>query len=315
MIRAAWAVALGLLAGLLGSGCAAVAAPPDTRAVEVAPGVFMLRGAGGEVGAGNLGRVGNAGFIVGEGGVVAVDTGTSYRHGQAILAAIAAVTSQPVKLAVVTHTRQEFLFGAAAFRERGIPVAMHAQAARLMAARCEGCLRTLVRTLGDEPMRGTAMFKPDREFDAGHMLELIGRPVEVLHFGHSSGPGDSAVLDLRSGTLFAGGLVDSMRIPDVQDGDLAGWRRALDGLRARPLRAVVPGHGPLATPQAIDAMLRYLGQLEARAQALLDQGVALSEVADRAGLDEFAGWDQADTVHRRNASIVFLRLEREQMFK
>ena len=49
MIRAAWAVALGLLAGLLGSGCAAVAAPPDTRAVEVAPGVFMLRGAGGEV--------------------------------------------------------------------------------------------------------------------------------------------------------------------------------------------------------------------------------------------------------------------------
>ena len=58
-------------------------------------------------------------------------------------------------------------------------------------------------------------------------LDLIGRPVRVLHFGHSSGPGDIAVLDERSGTLFAGGLLDQQRIPDVQDGDLAGWRRAL----------------------------------------------------------------------------------------
>ncbi len=287
----------------------------DTRAVEVAPGVYLLRGASGEVDAGNLGRVGNAGFIVGDSGVIVVDTGTSYRHGLALLDAVAQVTSRPVKLAIVTHTRQEFLFGAAAFRERGIPVAMHAAAARLMAARCETCLKTLRRTLGDEPMQGTAMFTPDRSFDAPHRLDLIGRPVEVLSFGHSSGPGDSAVFDVRTGVLFAGGLVDWMRIPDVQDSDLAGWKSALAALRALPVKAVVPGHGPLAPPASIGAVGRYLDQLGTHAQALLDQGAALSEVADRLGLDEFEGWDQYETVHRRNASVVFLRLEREQMFK
>ena len=35
------------------------------------------------------------------------------------------VTDSRCALALITHTRQEFLFGAAAFRERGIPVAMH----------------------------------------------------------------------------------------------------------------------------------------------------------------------------------------------
>ena len=49
------------------------------------------------------------------------------------------VTDKPVRLALITHARQEFLFGAAAFRERGIPIHMHRETARLMA----GALRDL----------------------------------------------------------------------------------------------------------------------------------------------------------------------------
>lgn len=275
----------------------------------------MLRGADGEVEPRNLGRVGNAGFIVGPRGVIAIDTGTSYLHGQALLQAVAAVTDQPIRLVLITHTRQEFLFGAAAYRERGIPIHMHSAAARLMAARCEGCLKTLRRTLGEEAMRGTSMFKPDREFDATHMLEAIGRPVQVFYLGHSSGPGDSAVLDVRSGVLFAGGLLDRHRIPDVQDSDLSGWKKALAELRALKLHAIVPGHGPLAPPDGIDDVERYLLQLESRMASLLQQGAALSDVPDAAALPEFSRWDQYDTIHRRNASVVYLRLEREQMLK
>src|SRR5512147_2062973 len=108
-------------------------APPAARAL--APGVYMLPGTGGSADEANLGRIGNAGFIVGETGVVAIDTGTSYAHGRAILAAIRAVTDKPVKLALVTHTRPEFLFGGKAFQEAGVPVRMHTRTARLMAAR------------------------------------------------------------------------------------------------------------------------------------------------------------------------------------
>lgn len=307
---AALACALVLL-----SGCAAVPEPPPPRAEQVAPGVYLLRGSGGEVEPVNLGRVGNAGFVVGEGGVIAVDTGTSLQHGRLLLAAIRAVTDKPVRLAVVTHTRQEFLFGAAAFQERGIPVAMHRQTAGLMKSRCDTCLRRLKQQLGDSAMRGTVVVQPDQLFDASHASMLIGRPVELLWFGHSSGPGDTAVLDLQTGTLFAGGLLDVRRVPDVQDADLAGWQAALKALRERPIRHVVPGHGPTAGPEVIGQVAGYLGRLEARLLELASAGVALSEVPDAAALPDYQSWDQYELIHRRNASIVFVRVEREQMLK
>ena len=136
---------LGLLAGV--AGCAA--GPRGPRPVELAPGVYMVPGQPGAADENNLGRIGNSGFIVGPDGVLAVDTGTSFVHGQALLEAIAAVTDKPVKLALVTHVRPEFLFGAGAFQARGIPVAMHERSATLMASRCETCLKTLRQTAGE----------------------------------------------------------------------------------------------------------------------------------------------------------------------
>lgn len=289
--------------------------PAAARAEAVAPGIYLLRGTGGEPGPQNLGRTGNAGFIVGPTGVLVIDTGVSFRHGEALLAEVARVTPLPVRQVIVTHTRQEFLFGAAAFRARGIPVHMHRRAAQLMAARCEGCLKTLVRVLGEDEMRGTAMFTPDAVFDDTWTSTLIGRPVRVLYFGHSSGPGDVAVFDPQTGVLFGGGLLDEGYIPDVQDSQLATWTEALATLQALPLRHIVPGHGLATGPALVGQVGRYLAQLQQRTAELLAQGTALSEVADRADLAEFKGWDQYDTIHRRNASVVYLRLERELMFK
>lgn len=302
---------------LLVAACAnfgTVGLPPGD-AVEVAAGVYMLRGAGGEVGTQNMGRVGNAGFIVGDDGVLAIDTGTSYRHGVALLAAIGRVTDKPVRRVVITHTRQEFLFGASAFRERGIAIQMQRKVALLMKARCENCLKTLKRVLGDEAMQGSAVIAPDIEFDDSQTLALIGRPVRLLTFGHSSGPGDTAVFDERSGVLFAGGLLDAGRIPDIQDSDLAGWKQALAALHSLPIQKVVPGHGPVAPARVVDTVARYLDQLQARMATLMTGGTALSEAADLAVLPEFTGWDQYETIHRRNASVMYIRLERELLFK
>ncbi len=281
--------------------------------VEVAAGVYMLRGANGEAAPENAGRVGNAGFIVGPAGVVVIDSGTSYLQGVALLASIRRITSLPVRLLLLTHTRQEFLFGAAAFAEQRIPVQMQTQAARLMAARCEGCLKALKRLLGEEAMRGTTVVKPDILFDADTTLDLIGRPLRLLYFGHSSGPGDVAVLDERAGVLFAGGLLDHERIPDVQDSRLPGWHQALAALASLPLRRIVPGHGPVAGPGLVGTVTQYLRQLESRAQALVKAGAALSEVPAATHLPHFEGWDQYETIHRRNASVVFLRLEQAQL--
>jgi glyoxylase-like metal-dependent hydrolase (beta-lactamase superfamily II) len=316
-VRARRQFLVGWSAGFLSAcqGCALAGAKRSGRAVMIAPGVYMVAGSGGAADESNVGRIGNAGFIVGKRGVIAIDTGTSYAHGGDLLAAIREVTDQPVRVALITHTRPEFLFGAAAFRERGIPVRMHSRTARLMASRCETCLKTLRQTVGEDAMRGTEMYKPDQEFDASHQLDLIGRPVKLLYFGHSSGPGDIAVLDVETGVLYAGGLLDAQRIPDIQDSDLSGWNQALRDLQGMNLTHVVPGHGLGSSASLIISVQRYLTQLEARARSLVAAGSSLLNVSEEGELPEFASWDQYDTIHRRNAAIAFLRFERDLMFK
>ncbi len=289
--------------------------PPPARLqpVEVEDGVYMVQGQPGEFSPANLGRVGNAGFIVGRQGVMAIDSGTSFLHGQALLDAVAQVTSKPVQLVLLTQARQEFIFGAAAYQARGVAVHMQRQAAGLMAARCASCLKALRAELGEDTMRGTVVPKPDVLFDDTLVLDTIGRPVLVSHHGLANGPGSTTALDTRTGTLFAGGLLDNRRIPDVQDGDLAQWRQAIGALRTLNIETIVPGHGKAGGREVAAATDRYLAQLEARCAALLKSGAALSAVPDGAELPDYSRWDQYDTIHRRNASVVFLRLERLQL--
>ena len=315
------------------AGCASTPSAKAHAIVAVAPGVWMLPGAPGEADADTGARTGNAGVIEGPRGALVIDSGVSHAHGLERLAAIRGVTRQPIRALLLTHARQEFLFGATAFQAQGVPVWMHEHAARLMAARCETCLKTLTRLLGSAAMAGTRVPKPDHLFaDTGgtagttptatlqaQLSEAIGRPLRLLvpgPRGHAASPGNSAVLDETSGTLFAGALADADSIPDIQDADVPAWRQALTDLidpRAPPPRRVVPGHGPLAGPEVLEADARYLVELHARIAALLRAGTPLSDVSDAATLPAFAPWALYDTTHRRNASIVYLRQEREQL--
>ena len=137
------------------------------------------------------------------------------------------------------------------------------------------------------------MYKPDRQFDEPHACRLIGRAVRVLVLRPFSGPGDIAVLDEASGTLFAGGLLDAARVPDIQDSDLPGWHRALASLRtcashggARPRQRLVGGadrHGG-----------GYLAALERACAPLVTAGTSLLGVPDAAELPAYERWDQYD---------------------
>jgi glyoxylase-like metal-dependent hydrolase (beta-lactamase superfamily II) len=286
--------------------------PESAVAVSVAAGVYVLPGTGGEITPQNGGRVANVAFIAGPDGVIVVDTGTSYRQGEAIIAAVESITRRPIRLAILTHPGQEAIFGAAAFQARGIPVLAHRRAAELIAARCETCLRNLRSTLGDETMEATRVVKPDRLIDGDERLELIGRPVRIIAPSWSSSPGAVAVLDESSSTLIAGDLVSIQRIPNLRDANPQVWRGTLDALAALRCRHLVPGYGPVATCADIAAFARYFAALETRVDALLKAGVGLAELRARSALPEFAAWDQYDDLHAQNASYVYLRLERKQ---
>jgi glyoxylase-like metal-dependent hydrolase (beta-lactamase superfamily II) len=279
---------------------------------RVARGVYAFIGENGDIAAANRGFVGNSGFIVGPSGVVVIDTGPSYRHGQRMLEAIAQVTGKPVELVIITHAVQEFLFGNAAFDERGIPILAHRETAKLMKARCEHCLERLRPVLGTE-LDGTRLILPGREIADSTTVTAGGRGLQLIYLGWASTPGDVAVFDPDSGVLFAGGMVSNDRIPDIRDSDFEGWQRALIQLRELKPALVVPGYGPVATVDAIAQTAGYLDALDSVVKSLYAASSSLLESVEKAAMPAYRDWALYATTHRQNTLHRYLQLELQDL--
>lgn len=279
---------------------------------KIADGVYAFIGDAGEISVANRGFVGNSGFIVGPSGVTVIDTGTSYRHGHRMLEAIARITDKPVDLVIVTHAVQEFLFGNAAFAERGIAILAHRETTKLMKARCEHCLQNLEPLLGEE-LEGTRLVLPQREIDATTTIDAGGRRLDLIYLGWASTPGDLAVFDRDSGVLFAGGLVSVGRIPDIRDSDFEGWQRALRRLEGLKPARVVPGYGPVSGPAAISQTSGYLDALDRSVKSLYAESSSLMESVEKAVLPAYRNWSMVATTHRQNALHRYLQLELQDL--
>lgn len=298
-------------AALLLPWCAAAGAQPPAI-TDLGNGVYAFIGSTNEASPDNRAEVGNAGFIVGAIGTVVINTGGSYRHGRQILEAAERVGGKPVVLAVITQPLQEFIMGNAAFAERGVPLLAHEAGAELIADRCEICLRNLTRMLGDDAMRGTKVVVPTRTIKQSTEIDAGGRKLQLLHYGWGSTPGDLAVFDPESGTLFAGALVSIGRLPELRDADTRGWIQALSKLAALPVRALIPGYGLPGEATAMEPIRRYIELATARTGALQQGGASLYETVRKADVPEFAHWNLYPLVHPRNIQRIYLQIENEE---
>lgn len=291
---------------------AAAAEPAEAR--QVTDGVYYVEGARGETGPANLGRIGNVGFLVGPAGVVVIDTGVSHAHGRDLLTALRRLTPLPIDRVVLTHAVQEFLYGTTAFVEAGGRPLTHVKSAELMRARCEHCLENLRQIVGEAAMTGTRLIVPDDTVKEDRItLTAGGRTVELIHPGWASTPGDLMVLDRATGVLFSGGILTNRRVPDLRDGRLDDWVRAIDAIGALPVRAIVPGHGEPMQPGDAAETRRYLTELDRHVRALYSRGLSLMEALDTADLPEFATWDAYEFLHRRNLQQRYLEVELEDL--
>ena len=305
-------------------GCAARPRRAAARGrIAVRRGVYMVPGeAGRRPTPENLGRIGNAGFIVGASGVIAIDTGTSHapRRRPAGRDRRRSPTSRCGWRWSRTRGRSS-CSAAPRSRHAASRCTCTSAAARLMAARCETCLKTL-RADRSARRRCAARrcYKPDQAVRRDRTSWTpIGRPVRVLHLGHSSGPGRHRRARRGAAACCSPAACStSSASPTSRTATCAGWhQRARRAARAARRRTVVPGHGPAerGATAAIAASNAICAQLEATRARAGRTRRSLIDVADAAELPDYERWDQYDIIHRRNASIVFLRFERELIFK
>lgn len=295
----------------LGSIALASASSPD--AVRVAENIYAFIGDVGDVASANRGRIGNSGFIVAPEGIIVVDTGVSYRHAEAMARAIRRISKRPVRLAIITHGHQEFLMGASYYQRQKVPILTHRKTAQLMRSRCENCLHHLKELLGTKEMRGSQVVVPDQQIGASEFVSVAGITLELHVLGWGNTSGDIAVFHRQSGVLFAGGLVDIGRVPELRDSNLKSWQAVLQKLEHFPIKHIVPGHGPLGDAQAIPSFSAYLRAIERKARQLYDENVSLIDAERNGDLPEFQDWRLYRAQHHKNIHRAYLQIEQEDL--
>jgi len=273
-----------LLLALLPLGplhAAASATPPAVEAVALADRIYSFK---------NTMAISTA--IVGDEGVLLVDSGDKPEVAANLQAAIAKLTTKPVRLLVNTHWHYDHVNGNAFFAERGALVVGHTR------------MRERVATQ-EHPLPVTA--QPAIAFEQRLTVHFAGEELELLHpdnqQAHTSG--DIVVYYRHANIVHMGDLLFSNTYPyiDVADG---GW---IDGMAAacREVLAridgktvVVPGHGPIVDKAGLEAFTAMLEGVSAAITPLVKAGKTLDEVKAAKPTAAFdavwgKGWMKPDT--------------------
>jgi len=222
-------------------------APP--RVEEVSDGVFAYIQPDGTW------FINNTGFLAGRAGVISVDACSTERRTRDYLAAIAATSAQPVRTLVNTHHHGDHTHGN--YLLRGATIVAHEKCrAEILAAG----LPNFGGLFGDVDWGGIELAPPFLCYDDRVTLYSDDLRCEVRYVGspaHTTN--DSIVWIPARSVLFAGDLIFNGGTPFMLMGSVTGAIGVLAGL-LKPLGAatIVPGHGDVCGPEAIDDVLGYL---------------------------------------------------------
>jgi quinoprotein relay system zinc metallohydrolase 2 len=277
---------------------------------EIAPGILVRRGVHEDASAANRDAIANVGVIVGRDSVMVVDPGGSLDDGEALRAAIRAMTDRPITHVVMSHAHPDHIFGAGAFVDDDPVFIGHEKLPAALARAGQYYRERLDEILG--PGRAGPVVMPTRTVAGGTEVDLGGRQVTLAAHGLAHTDNDLTVLDIASGTLFAGDLLFCERVPSL-DGSLKGWLAELELLKSRAATRAVPGHGPAAVawPGASGDLERYLNVLLVETRAAIADNIGLDQAVATVGAGERGKWALFDAYHGRNVTKAYKELEWE----
>lgn len=243
----------------------------------------------------------NAGFVVGDDGVLVVDTFISTDAAKELLDEIRKVTDLPIRYVVNTHYHLDHTGGNAVFKQEGASIVaqrnvrdwLHTENLKFFGANPKP----------EDKARVDALVGPDTVYKKSLNLTLGSRRIEVRSLpGHTGG--DSVIFIPDADVVFAGDLVWQHHLPNLIDASTASWIQTLDKLMSEhPKATFVSGHGDLATASDVAAFRDYLNILRidvAKAQADGKSGQELVDAVTAQLKDKYGQWGFFDHFIGRN---------------
>ena len=200
----------------------------------------------------------NTGIVVGDEGVMVIDTQATPIMAQDVIRRIRQITDKPIQFIVLSHYHAVRVLGAAAYGAENIIASQDTY--DLIAERGEADMRSeierfprLFRAVESIP----GLTWPTLTF-RGELIAWLGRlEVKILQLGRGHTKGDTVVWLPAEKVVFAGDLVEYEATPYTGDAYLGEWPRTLDNLAALNPEKLVPGRGAaLQTPQQVQAAIK-----------------------------------------------------------
>lgn len=247
----------------------------------------------------------NAGVVASGDDVLLVDTFFDLAHTRRLLDAI----GSPVRRCVNTHDNGDHCWGNQILAESGAELIGHRHCAADMANISPAVLTALVSMPDDTAMGryfadargrfdfdGIEVTPPTTLFDDELRLDVGGVDVDLVHVGPAHTRGDVIAHVPSEGVVFCGDILFRLCAPLAWDGDTDTWIAALERVAALDAGTLVPGHGPVCSPDAALEMRDYFEHVRTEARAAYEAGMPVLEAAAALDLGPYAAWAEPERV-------------------
>ena len=244
------------------------------EAKKVAEGIYMLTGAGG-----------NIGVSVGQDGIVIVDDQFA-ELAPKIREALKGIADKPVRYVLNTHYHGDHIGGNAAFVATGSTVIAQENVRKRLA---EGST-----TLGrkNEPAKPDAL--PVITFNDRLTVHLNGEDIRALHFPAGHTDGDAVIFFPKANVVHMGDDFVTYGFPFVDtdnggtvSGMIAGCEKVLAAVPADA--KFIPGHGDVSTADDVRKFVKMLTDTRAAVAAAAAKGLTPEQMKEQKIL---AQWDE-----------------------
>jgi glyoxylase-like metal-dependent hydrolase (beta-lactamase superfamily II) len=113
---------------------------------------------------------------------------------------------------------------------------------------------------------------PTNTFSGRLNLEIGGREVKMIEVGPAHTSGDLIVYLPDARIVFAGDVLFSGTIPVLWDGSSRNWVKACERILDLKPDIVLPGHGPITGPEAVDEIRKYWQFLRSAVRRHFEKG-------------------------------------------
>jgi glyoxylase-like metal-dependent hydrolase (beta-lactamase superfamily II) len=263
----------------------------DTQIVELATGVYARLHEG----------LTNGGIIVGDEGVLLVDSLRVPSFARHLIEDVRKLTDKPIRYVIDTHSHWDHSWGNEEFPDSTIIGHANCRAEMLDLEAREWWMNRVVSSgeSWSEEAKTVNVTPPNLTFDEKMSLYFAGRRIDLLYLGRAHTSGDVFIHLPDDRLLFTGDVAQDGGVPFMLDGYLEDWVGTDTRLAEFHCERFMAGHGPIGEPPALLEARDFIATLVEGTRAAIADGQDRAAAAARvtASMSErFGGWRGFDRV-------------------